>query len=407
MLEQLLRNARNEYGELQLRQLETKLDMSREVAQTALALLSEMPRSELAAAEAEAAAEEEAAVPAAAAAEEDADVDEPQQGPEMPEMPEMPEVGGGRAGGEAFAGPDGPLIELLPEIRRTAVLSFYAEAKETVAEQCPLVGMLLKYAKETNGTYKCPLVQSASELGMDAHAAHDELSNLHNAGILRLELQDPSFYLRIRLVPSPPQMRLLTARLLQRMDQIERLQRTKLDASATLLWELARCGRLASGAAGGAAAPAAGAASSGTGAATEHSGCGGAGGGTPEVVLDILSRYFADDSLAEAGWDRPFSQKKHPVGLRGDVADFVATHHEDLGKSGAPLNGRAVARIFHRISSPSFPKKEWGTNRCWGLHRDVDFFELQRLADELLETTRRRRATLPKAKPARKRQRAK
>ena len=29
-------------------------------------------------------------------------------------------------------------------------------------------------------------------------------------------------------------------------------------------------------------------------------------------------------------------------------------------------------------------------NRFWGLHRDVDFDELRRLADELLETVRRR-----------------
>ena len=45
MLSQLLRNARNGYGDLAHKQLETKLDMSKEVTQTALALLAELPAS--------------------------------------------------------------------------------------------------------------------------------------------------------------------------------------------------------------------------------------------------------------------------------------------------------------------------------------------------------------------------
>ena len=45
VLTQLLRATRNGYGELPHKQLETKLDMTREVAQTVLALLTELPRS--------------------------------------------------------------------------------------------------------------------------------------------------------------------------------------------------------------------------------------------------------------------------------------------------------------------------------------------------------------------------
>ena len=36
-----------------------------------------------------------------------------------------------------------------------------------------------------------------------------------------------------------------------------------------------------------------------------------------------------------------------PFTLRSDVLDFVATHSADLGRSGAPPTGRAVARILH------------------------------------------------------------
>ena len=107
-------------------------------------------------------------------------------------------LAGGVLGGWAESGPP---IDLLPEIRRCAVLSFHRDSPEAVGERSALVEMLLKYAKEANGCFKCPLVQSASELGLDAHAAHHELAQLHEAGEIKLELLEPAFYFRIRRVP--------------------------------------------------------------------------------------------------------------------------------------------------------------------------------------------------------------
>ena len=106
-------------------------------------------------------------------------------------------------------------------------------------------------------------------------------------------------------------------------------------------------------------------------------------------------------------WARvPFKLRGNPYTLRGDVLDFVSTYGDELGKSGAPLTGRAVARILHRLPSPSFTKKDWEKNRFWGLHREVDFEVLQRLADEQIETARRRSLVArAKQQPARKRAR--
>ena len=70
----------------------------------------------------------------------------------------------------------------------------------------------------------------------------------------------------------------------------------------------------------------------------------------------------------------------------------------------AVLSGRAVARILHRLPSPAFPKKAWEKTRFWGLHRDVDFGLLRRIADEALETARRR-ALQQQQQQGRKRQR--
>ena len=130
--------------------------MTREVAQTTLALISELPaRAWQAADEAEAEAVE------AGGADDDDHDDAASDG------------GGGACEPEvaATAADGAPLIELLPEIRRTAILAFHGEPAEAVAARSPLVAMLLKHAKVVNGEYKCPLVQAANELSLDAHAA--------------------------------------------------------------------------------------------------------------------------------------------------------------------------------------------------------------------------------------------
>ena len=216
--------------------------------------------------------------------------------------------------------------------------------------------MLLKYAKVTNGAYKCPLVSAASELGIDAHAAHAELSQLHEAGILRLEMSDPAFYVRLRRVPAAGELSYLTARLVHRMATAEQLQRTKLDAAASLLWRLA-----------------------------SH---------PDEGVHDTLSRYFCDGLSGANEWVAPVQRKPQQPTLRGDVADFVLRHYSAPqgapGKARVKLNARAVARILHGLPSPAFPWKEWHGERCWGKYRDVGFDELRRVAEEFVETARRK-----------------
>lgn len=334
VIAQLLRTARNGFGELAHKQLETKLDMTREVAQTVLALLSELP---------------------------------PSAWEPIVEPVGVEDSSGGPAADQDHAG-GMSLIELLPEIRRTAILTFHRDSAEVVARHSPVVEMLLKYAKETNGEYKCPLVQAASELSLDAHAAHAELSALHTAGLLRLELADAAFYLRMRRVPTPRETSALTAHLMRKMDAIEELATNKLKAAAALLWALASRGNPPSTAAFHEGGPAF----------------------APPPVDELLQKYFLDqDSLQDPMWAVPFSARTNPATLKGDVHTFVATHGSGAGKSGVPLSGRAVARILHRLPSPSFPKKDWEHNRFWGMHRDVDFDVLRRLADDRLETVRR------------------
>ena len=204
LLRALTANAKNGYGDLPLDHLETKLDMNESVVQTALAFLAEVPLRAW--------------------------------------RPPAADDGDGDDDGDDGNG-DETLLELLPQIRRTAVLSFHQERPEAVAAQSPLVGVLLRHAKEHNGSYRCPLVQAASEVGLDAHAAHAELAALHRGGVLQFELRDPAFYVRFHCAPKQTEVDDLAAAMTAKMAEVEELQRTKLAAAATVLWALADDGK--------------------------------------------------------------------------------------------------------------------------------------------------------------------
>lgn len=47
-------------------------------------------------------------------------------------------------------------------------------------------------------------------------------------------------------------------------------------------------------------------------------------------------------------------------------------------------NGRAIARVFHGLSSPAFSVTDWISNKFWGRHKEVDFNDLMKLATEEL-----------------------
>ncbi|KAL3934021.1 MAG: hypothetical protein SGPRY_000022 [Prymnesium sp.] len=206
LIQMLLQNARNGFGDLAYDQLEGTLDMSREQAQTVLALLADPNGGIL----------------------------------RTSSTPRIDDNGLTTVDMRTVDEESGPVIELLPEIRRSVVMSFHKDTPDQVAKRSDIVAMLLKYAKVTNGRYKCPLVQAASELGMDAHTAHKELSHLHDAAELSLEVAEPAFYFRTCRVPNLQEdMHQLTTQLMNRLSRIEELQRTKLDAASTLLWHLA------------------------------------------------------------------------------------------------------------------------------------------------------------------------
>ena len=60
--------------------------------------------------------------------------------------------------------------------------------------------------------------------------------------------------------------------------------------------------------------------------------------------------------------------------VKADVRAMVGTF------SDTNFTGRAIARIFHGISSPCFPPQMWGRTRYWRLHLTDNFPQLCKIA---------------------------
>jgi ATP-dependent DNA helicase Q4 len=94
----------------------------------------------------------------------------------------------------------------------------------------------------------------------------------------------------------------------------------------------------------------------------------------------FISDYFSESeerTLTEVQPSCPQLAVDLEERVRVDLRSFVSTHRDQ------PWNGRAIARIFHGISSPNYPAQVWGrVRRFWRVHLDVDFNLLVRMASE-------------------------
>jgi ATP-dependent DNA helicase Q4 len=58
-----------------------------------------------------------------------------------------------------------------------------------------------------------------------------------------------------------------------------------------------------------------------------------------------------------------------------DVKTFILDNIDEI------KNGRAVARIFHGISSPKFPASKWYKNKLWRKYINISFDDIERIAN--------------------------
>ena len=105
-----------------------------------------------------------------------------------------------------------------------------------------------------------------------------------------------------------------------------------------------------------------------------------------QKLKEFIEEYFEsaeDFECGDAEVQIPQLTPDAEMRIKAEVKTFVLTHTDHK------WNGRAVARIFHGISSPNFPAQVWGrVRRYWRSHMDVDFYALCQAAKEAIVSIR-------------------
>ena len=110
-------------------------------------------------------------------------------------------------------------------------------------------------------------------------------------------------------------------------------------------------------------------------------------GPTQAKLKSIVQQYFGEGLSSECIIELGIPVLKTNTEISPDLTEqicrdiysFVSIHSEHT------FTGRAVARVFHGISSPCFPAEVWGRQRrFWRRHLDVDFNILCRIATQKL-----------------------
>ena len=102
------------------------------------------------------------------------------------------------------------------------------------------------------------------------------------------------------------------------------------------------------------------------------------GSSTKNEVLfrEKIRKYFEDDlvySLPPSLTDVSIIPR-----LRQEIGAFIVTH------SDSTFTGRAIARIFHGISSPKFPAHMWGSTPYWRKYMNAGFHIIRKMAEKEL-----------------------
>jgi ATP-dependent DNA helicase Q4 len=74
----------------------------------------------------------------------------------------------------------------------------------------------------------------------------------------------------------------------------------------------------------------------------------------------------------------PYSSNSTNALIAADVKVFISLYGESISTA------RQIARIFHGLASPQFPKEEWERNRFWGKSVSTPFEIIQSIAQEQL-----------------------
>ncbi|KZV40014.1 ATP-dependent DNA helicase Q-like 5-like [Dorcoceras hygrometricum] len=226
-------------------------------------------------------------------------------------------------------------IHLLPQITVSCTLNFHQTSPALLAGGDPVVGEILKKAEVKDGQYLFDIPCIATSLRMEPLNLSNHLQCLKLKGEITYELKDQAYCYRVLEVPKD--ICSLAADLAKWLREIETCKVQKIDAAYNAaVFATKFCDK-----------------SQGC-YENQHTAC---------LQRKILE-YFTRDADADVLTNR--MDQNSPF-LRADVKVFLRSN------SHAKFTPRAIARIFHGLSSPAFPSATWSRTHFWGRYAEMDF----------------------------------
>ncbi|XP_073036687.1 ATP-dependent DNA helicase Q-like 5 [Primulina eburnea] len=226
-------------------------------------------------------------------------------------------------------------IHLLPQITVSCTLKFHQTSPALLAGGDSVVGAILKKSEVKDGQYLFDMPSIANSLRMETFDLSNHLQSLKLKGEITYELKDQAYCYRVLEVPKD--ICSLAADLSNWLREIETCKIRKIDAAYNAaVFATKFCDR-AQGC-----------------YENQHTAC----------LQTKIMEYFTRDADADVLTNQ--MDQSSPF-LRADVKVFLRSN------SHAKFTPRAIARIFHGLSSPAFPSATWSRTHFWGRYAQIDF----------------------------------
>ncbi|XP_073059214.1 ATP-dependent DNA helicase Q-like 5 [Primulina eburnea] len=227
-------------------------------------------------------------------------------------------------------------MHLLPQITVSCTLNFHQTLPALLAGEDPVVGAILKKSKVKDGQYLFDIPSIANDLRMEPFDLSNHLLRLKLKGEISYELKDQAYCYRVLEVPKD--ICSLAADLANWLREIEACKIQKIDVAYNATVFATKFCDKAQGC-----------------CENQHTAC---------LQRKILE-YFTRDADAVIVLTNQMDQSS-PF-LRADVKVFLQSNSQ------TKFTPRAIARIFHGLSSPAFPSATWSRTHFWGRYAQMDF----------------------------------
>lgn len=251
-------------------------------------------------------------------------------------------------------------------------IAFTTTSLEMLRKESRLMFACAKVGKRGKAVLNVPLDALASLRNIPVHQCIDHLTEAQESLGLKLDFKDPSFIVQLDRAWSPEETDEIIDEIATKIKNMESSNLSKIDAMYRLISE-----------------------------------------NTDVSIAERIRRYFEDpetniqespsfslqsttsslqrelltpSALLLRNYYHPTEMTRNHV--MGDVKHFLSIHNEHI------TSARQIARIFHGITSPLFPKEQWMSNRFWGRSVHIPFELILSIAQEQLITALLGKATL-------------